>query len=84
MRKSNEYRATLVLAAGLAASALLSGCVVREHVYETAHPEHHWDDREDVAYHRYLAEQRLEDREYQRLNAEEQRRYWEWRSHHPD
>lgn len=84
MRKTNEYRTTLVLAAGLAATALLSGCVVREPVYESGHPEHHWDDREDAAYHRYVAERRLEYRDYQHLNADERHRYWEWRSRHPD
>jgi hypothetical protein len=85
MRKSNDYRASLVFAAGLAGAALLSsGCVVREHVYETDHQEHHWDAREDAAYHRYVEDQRLESREYQRLNAEEQQRYWAWRASHPD
>jgi hypothetical protein len=84
MHKSNDYRASLVFAAGLAGAALLSaGCVVREHVYANDHHEHHWDAREDAAYQRYLADQRLETREYQRLNAEEQQRYWAWRASHP-
>jgi hypothetical protein len=73
MRKSNDYRPP-VLAAGLAGAALLSsGCVVREHVYETDHQEHHWDAREDGAYHRLSEDQGLEVG-YQRLNAEEQQR----------
>ena len=85
MRRSNDYRASLVFAAGLAGTALLSsGCVVREHVYESDHNEHHWDAREDAAYQRYIGDQRLESREYQRVNAEEQQRYWAWRASHPD
>lgn len=85
MHKANDYRASLVLAAGLAGAALLSsGCVVREHAYETDHPEHRWDTREEAAYHRYREDQRLDERDYQRLNAEEQQRYWAWRASHPD
>ena len=85
MHKANDHRASLVFAAGLAGAALLSsGCVVREHVYETDHPRDHWDSREQAAYQRYREDQRLDEREYQRLNAEEQQRYWAWRASHPD
>lgn len=83
MYKANEYRATLVLAAGIAGTALLSGCAARQPVYETSRPDHHWDDREDAAYHRYVADQHLEYRDYKTLSADDQRRYWEWRDHHP-
>ena len=80
MHKANDYRASLVFAAGLAGAALLSsGCVVREHVYETDHPRDHWDSREQAAYQRYREDQRLDEREYQRLNAEEQQRYHGWK-----
>lgn len=77
MSRTVDYRSALVLAAALAGTSLLSGCVVRERVYEGDHAERHGDDREDAAYRRYLAYQHREYREFNRLNAEEQHDYWE-------
>lgn len=82
MRKSNEYRASLVLAAGLAGSALLSGCVVREQVYQGSRHDPHRDAHEDAAYGRYVDEQHLEYREYNSLKPQNEHRYWDWRGHH--
>jgi hypothetical protein len=45
---------------------------------------HHWDDREDRAYRRYLAERRWQYREYRRQSRRRQREYWAWRHSHPD
>ena len=87
MHKPREYRAALVFAAAIAASALLPGCVVeRTHeVHDVDHvPAHQWTDREDLAYRRYLEERHEDYLDYQRLNAEQQRAYWEWRARHPD
>ncbi|MBV9344946.1 MAG: hypothetical protein JO341_03605 [Gammaproteobacteria bacterium] len=89
MHRPREYRAALVFAAAIAASAMLPGCVVeRTHeVHDVDHvpaPAHHWDDREDLAYRRYLEERHEAYVEFQRQNAEEQRAYWDWRARHPD
>lgn len=85
MHKPREYRAALVFAAAIAGAALLPGCVVeRTHeVHEVDH-DHHWTDREDLAYRRYLEERHQDYLEFQRLDAEQQRAYWEWRARHPD
>ena len=54
-------------------------------VYDSHHRDYHnWDDREDRAYRRYLAERRWEYREYRRQSARRQRAYWQWRHSHPD
>jgi hypothetical protein len=83
MRKSMEYRATLVFAAAVAGASLLSGCASRVHVYDGDHSEHHWDAHKDSAYRRYLADQHLEDRDFNSLSAKDQNSYWDWRERHP-
>jgi hypothetical protein len=82
MKKTMEYRAALVLAAALSGAAMLSGCATK--IYEGEQPAHNWNDREDPAYRRYLADRQLEYREYSGLSTQQQRDYWEWRDHHPD
>jgi hypothetical protein len=54
-------------------------------VYDSHHKDYHnWDDHEDHAYRRYLAEQHYEYREYQKQNHRRQDAYWKWRHNHPD
>ena len=54
-------------------------------IYDSHHHDYHnWDDREDRAYRRYLAEKHYEYREYQRQNHRRQEAYWGWRHSHPD
>jgi hypothetical protein len=54
-------------------------------VYDSHHRDYHnWDDHEDRAYRRYLAEKRYEYREYQRQSHRRQEAYWQWRHHHPE
>jgi hypothetical protein len=43
-----------------------------------------WNDNEDRAYRRFLAENRRDYREFARLNDREQTEYWNWRYSHPD
>jgi hypothetical protein len=45
---------------------------------------HSWNDREDRAYRRFLAERRRAYRDFLRLNDREQREYWSWRHSHLD
>jgi hypothetical protein len=54
-------------------------------VYDSHHHDYHnWDDHEDRAYRRYLAEKRYEYREYQKQSHRRQEAYWSWRHSHPD
>jgi hypothetical protein len=54
-------------------------------VYDSHHRDYHnWDDHEDHAYRRYLAEQHYKYREYQRQSHRRQEAYWQWRHGHPD
>src|ERR1700733_12525961 len=53
-------------------------------VYDSHHRDYHnWDDHEDRAYRRYLAEKHYEYREYQKQNHRRQEAYWSWRHSHP-
>jgi hypothetical protein len=58
---------------------------VQVRIYDKDHHDYHnWDDHEDRAYRRYLAEQRRDYIEYKKLNSRDQRAYWNWRHDHPD
>ncbi len=54
-------------------------------IYDSHHHDYHnWDDREDRAYRRYLAEKHYEYREYQKQSHRRQEAYWAWRHEHPE
>jgi hypothetical protein len=48
------------------------------------HDNHHWNDHEDRAYHMWLEQRHHKYVEFDRLNAREQQRYWDWRHNHDD
>src|ERR1700743_3863320 len=49
-------------------------------IYDSHHKDYHnWDDREDRAYRRYLAEKHYQYVEYQRQQHRRQGAYWKWR-----
>jgi hypothetical protein len=67
--------------------ALASGCAARVGVYDSDHGDyHHWDAHEDRAYHNYWTESHGREpyRDFGKLNANEQKDYWNWRHSHPD
>jgi hypothetical protein len=67
--------------------ALATGCAARVGVYDPAYRDyHHWDAREDLAYHNYWMENHGREpyRDYGKLNENEQKDYWNWRHSHPD
>ncbi len=49
-------------------------------MYDQEHRDYHnWDSREDRVYRQWLAERNHDYVEYDRLRAEDQRDYWNWR-----
>jgi len=58
----------------------------RDHrYYDKAHKDYHqWNEHEDAAYRRWLAERHRDYRDFGRLSAKDQQRYWTWRHEHPD
>jgi hypothetical protein len=52
-------------------------------VYDKDHHQYRtWDDNEDRAYRQWVGERHLKYREYNHINAKQQREYWEWREQH--
>jgi 3-hydroxyacyl-CoA dehydrogenase len=71
------------MAFSMATVAAAQGVDVR--IYDSHHKDYHnWDDHEDRAYRRYLAEKHYQYVEYQRQQHRRQEAYWKWRHHHPD
>jgi hypothetical protein len=73
----------------LAVSFLLAiaslGCAARVRVYDEYHSDYHvWDRNEDVAFRAYWGERHEPYRDYDKLNKDEQKDYWNWRHGHPD
>jgi len=67
--------------------ALASGCAARVDVYDSDHGDyHHWDAHEDRAYRDYWTQNHGREtyRDFGKLNANEQKDYWNWRHSHPD
>jgi type III secretory pathway component EscR len=84
----DRFIRSLLLAAAIAVPALVvteaHAQQVNVRVYDTDHRDYHnWDDHEDRAYRRYLAEHRSY-REYHRQHHKVQKHYWNWRHSHPD
>lgn len=87
VKRMRNYMASLILGSCLVATVALGGCAARVGVYDPEYRDyHHWDRDEDRAYHQYWRErhEREEYRDYGRLNAEQQREYWNWRHSHLD
>jgi hypothetical protein len=46
--------------------------------------DHEWNDREDRAYQKWSEEKHKVKREFDKIQAKEQKEYWKWRHEHPD
>jgi ABC-type uncharacterized transport system auxiliary subunit len=84
MHSAKRPLASLSLAATLALSAALASCSSTPQTVTVTEPEHHWDEHENQAWHRYLAENHRQERDYARAEKQEQSDYWNWRHNHPD
>jgi hypothetical protein len=85
MSRAKRILSSICLAAGFLITAASSGCAGRVRVYDEYHGDyHHWDHNEDRAYHRYYDERRETYRDYNKLNKDDQKNYWNWRHDHPD
>ncbi|MBV8207846.1 MAG: hypothetical protein JO041_13715 [Acidobacteria bacterium] len=57
----------------------------KDRVYDRAHRDYHnWDENEDHAYRRWLDGRHEQYRDFNQLNASQQRAYWNWRHKHAD
>ena len=87
MPSGYRYVSSLLLAAAFLAPALTTGCATRTYrTYDPYYNDYHrWDNHETVYYHQWVVENHRDDRDYRKLNRNQQKEYWTWRhSHHDD
>ena len=89
MHIPHRYIAAIFLTASLTAPVALIASpgpqAVQVRVYDTEHKDYHnWDDRENAAWGRFLAENHRKEHEYAKAKEKEQHEYWNWRHSHPD
>ena len=83
---AHRYIASLFLTAALVAPLSMVAAEPQDaRVYDRNHKDYHnWDDHENQAWGRYLAENHKKDHEFAKANRREQSEYWNWRHSHPD
>lgn len=87
MHRSHRFIASLCLTTVLATpvAVLASAAPQDDRVYDPVHKDyHHWDDHENAAWHRFVAERHWKDHEWAKATRKEQDAYWNWRHDHPD
>jgi hypothetical protein len=91
MRRIHHGLAALFVAASLTAPVAIVATPAhqeekdRDRVYDKEHKDyHHWDEKEDAAWKRFLAEKHRKDHEFAKANEKEREEYWNWRHNHPD
>lgn len=85
MSQFNRILSSACLAFALLFSVANMGCAGRVRVYDEYHNDYHrWDHGEDLAYRQYLGERHESYRDYNNLNKDEQKDYWNWRHSHPN
>jgi hypothetical protein len=86
MFRKHSVLGPLVLGIALSAPLLnVIGCSAHVRYYDEYHGDYHyWDAGEDRSYRVWLGERHYDYREYNKLNKDQQRDYWNWRHDHPD
>jgi carboxypeptidase C (cathepsin A) len=84
MFATNRCTLSVSLAAVLAISGVTIACSAPPSQTVVVEKDHHWDDHENQAWHRFLTEKSRPDHEYTRADKNEQSEYWDWRHGHPD
>jgi hypothetical protein len=87
MRTLSQCLGSLVLAAALLLSVMNVGCA-EQHAYRVYDPYYHdyhrWDGNENARYRQWVKENRREDRDFRRLDRDQQHQYFDWRHSHGD
>jgi hypothetical protein len=77
----------MLLAAAFFAPVLTTGCGERHYrAYDPYYNDYHrWDRHENVYYQQWVVENHRDNRDFRRLDHDQQKQYWDWRhSHHED
>jgi hypothetical protein len=85
MRKTQKHLASLLLTAAL--TAPLGAAFFAQPASAAAQEDRDhrkWDEHEQAAWGRFLAEKHRKDHDYAKAKKKEQDEYWAWRHDHPD
>ncbi len=85
MSRFKQTLGTIFLGTSLLLAIANVGCSGRVRVYDSYHSDWHtWDHNEDVQYRAYLNEHHEPYRDYNKLDKNQQKDYWNYRHEHPD
>ncbi len=87
MKIASRWLSSLLLGAALISPLITAGCGGHGYyrVYDPYyHDYHRWDDHETVYYNQWVTENHRENRDFRKLNKDEQKQYWDWRHSHGD
>jgi len=85
MTNTKRHAVGILFAAALLSPAvLIVGCSSQQTNTVSDRDRHPWDDHENQAWHRFLAENHRQEHEFTRADDNEQKEYWSWRHTHPD
>jgi hypothetical protein len=87
MQSGSRYLSSMLLAAAFFAPVLTTGCGERHYrAYDPYYNDYHrWDRHENVYYQQWVVENHRDNRDFRRLDHDQQKQYWDWRhSHHED
>jgi hypothetical protein len=85
MQKTQKHLASILLTAAL--TAPLGAAFFAQPASAAAQEDRDhrkWDDHEQSAWGRFLAEKHRKDHDYAKSKKKEQDEYWAWRHDHPD
>ena len=86
MHKTKKHLASILLTAAMVAP-LGAALVVAQPASAAAQEDRDhrkWDEHEQAAWGRFLAEKHRKDHDYAKSKKKEQEEYWAWRHDHPD
>lgn len=87
-QKTHKHIASLLLTAALTAplgaALIMAPSASAAAQDDRDHHDRKWDDHEQAAWGRFLAEKHRKDHDYTKSKKKEQEEYWNWRHDHPD
>ena len=83
MHSGSRYFSSLLLAAAFLRALLSLRAAEAERYHDPYYNDYHrWDRGERVYYNQWVVETHRDNRDFRRLDRDEQKQYWEWRHNH--
>jgi len=87
MNLVSRYLGSLLLSLALISPLVGTGCSghVYYRAYDPYHQDYHrWDASEEGYYQQWERDNHRQDRDYRKLDKDDQKQYWDWRHSHDD